>query len=192
MCLWSFRDAALLQLPLKSFTALDAASTFGLLGLLVRPAANKTDWDDHSPPQATPDQQSPLFMRACYCWAAFRNKRKLKSPAVRRHPEVRERARGCEGGGRKKGKKFHSFPAGVFQIPQATALQPCEWSTQAEGKWKRAARGRGAHSWGDASPTQEQNREPFNLLLRLPEYVTGSAAALLSSRVAMNHRDISF
>lgn len=110
MCLWSFRDAALLQLPLKSFTALDAASTFGLLGLLVRPAASKTDWDDHSPPQATPDQQSPLFMRACYCWAAFRNKRKLKSPAVRRHPEVRERARGCEGGAERKARNSSHSP----------------------------------------------------------------------------------
>lgn len=113
MCLWSFRDAALLQLPLKSFTALDAASTFGLLGLLVRPAAKKTDWDDHSPPQATPDQQSPLFMRACYCWAAFRNKRKLKSPAVRRHPEVRERARGC-GGGQKERQEIPLIPRWCF------------------------------------------------------------------------------
>lgn len=114
MCLWSFRDAALLQLPLKSFTALDAASTLGLLGLLVRPAASKTDWDDHSPPQATPDQQSPLFMRACYCWAAFRNKRKLKSPAVQRHPEVRERARGCEGGGHKERQEIPLIPRWCF------------------------------------------------------------------------------
>lgn len=42
MCLWSFRDAALLQLPLKSLTVLDAASTLGLLGMLVRHAASKT------------------------------------------------------------------------------------------------------------------------------------------------------
>lgn len=90
-------------------------------------------------------------MRACYCWAVFRNKRKLKSLAVRRHPELR-------GGGqlRTEGnerQKFLSFPTGVFQIPQATAPRLCEWSEQREGKLNRAAGGRELHSWEDASPT---------------------------------------
>lgn len=43
----------------------------------------------HSPSQPS-NQQAPLFMRGCYCWAAFRNKRKLKSLAVQRHPKLRE------------------------------------------------------------------------------------------------------
>lgn len=191
MCLRSFRDAALLQLPLKSLTVLDAASTLGLLGMLVRHAASKTRPGRPPPPSppAThphPHQQSPhCLWELVIVGLRSETRENSRGLAVRRHLEVSERergrARGCEGGGEKKGKKFLSFPAGVFQIPQATAPQPREWSTQAEGKWKRAARGRGAHSWGDASPTPQQNRETFNLLLRLPHCVRGCCSSSSSS-----------
>lgn len=126
------------KVSLKSLTVLDVASTFRLLVLLVRPAASKTDTTSQqrplsfSPPAPPPNQQAPLFMRGCYCWAAFRNKRKLKSLAVQRHPKLREQqcwVGGCGGGvwlRKNERQKFLSFPAGVFQIPQATASRLCE------------------------------------------------------------------
>lgn len=62
MCLWSFRDAALLLLPLKSLAALDVASALGLLGMLARHAASKTQMGRLPPRPSShpyPYQQSP-------------------------------------------------------------------------------------------------------------------------------------
>lgn len=74
-----------------------AACTFRLAGRQpVKPLALASS--GHSPSQP-PNQQASLFMRACYCWAVFRNKRKLKSLAVRRHPELKEAGGATEDGG---------------------------------------------------------------------------------------------
>lgn len=136
-------------------------------------------------------------MRGCYCWAAFRNKRKLKSPAVQRHPKLREQ--GVRGGGwlrKNERPKFLSFPAGVFQIPQATASWLCEWSKQPEGKLKRTARGREPHSWGDASPTHRIERHSTSV--SLPGKVCNRLCSMalsfsvLPCRESLWHYDISF
>lgn len=58
MCLWSIRDAALLQLPLKSLTVLDVASALGLLGMLARHAASKTQLG--RPPPTPPHTPIPI------------------------------------------------------------------------------------------------------------------------------------
>lgn len=81
MCLWSIRDAAFLLLPLKSLTVLDVGSALGLLGMLARHAASRTQLGHlpHSPTRPhmplSLSTVSPLFMRACYCWTAFRNEK---------------------------------------------------------------------------------------------------------------------
>lgn len=97
-----------------------AGCTFKLVGR--QPAKPLVLASSGRSPSQTPNQQASLFMSACYCWAVFRNKRKLKSLAVRRHPELTEGWGAAEDGGGNERQKFLSFPAGVFQIPQATAL----------------------------------------------------------------------
>lgn len=59
MCLWSIRDAALLPLPLKSLTVLDVASALGLLGMLARHAASKTQLGT-PPPTLIPINSLPI------------------------------------------------------------------------------------------------------------------------------------
>lgn len=125
-----------LKLPLKLLPSSRAASTFRLMGRQpVKPSALASG--GHSPSQP-PNQQASLFMRSCYCWAVFRNKRKLKSLAVWRHPELR--GWGAEKvGGRNERQKFLSFPAGVFQIPQATAPSAVrvKWAARGETQESR-------------------------------------------------------
>ncbi|CAJ1086097.1 small integral membrane protein 20 [Xyrichtys novacula] len=123
-----------LKVALKSFTAPDLASTFGPHEAPCQQNPTARASNGHSPSQP-PNQQAPLFMRGCYCWATFRNKRKLKSLAELERSKVK-RAKGERGPAvvvvvverRRWGerRKFLSFPAGVFQIPQATASRQCE------------------------------------------------------------------
>lgn len=127
-----------------------AACTFRLAGRQpVKPLALASS--GHSPSQP-PNQQASLFMRACYCWAVFRNKRKLKSLAVRRHPELKE-AGGDWGRGGMKGRNSCHSPLVFSRFLKRQLSRLCEWSEQREGKLKRAAGGREPHSWEDASPT---------------------------------------
>lgn len=121
-------------------------------------------------------------MRACYCWAVFRNKGKLKSLAVRRHPELREwwwcwgggllaEDDGGGGGEGMKGRNSCHSPLVFSRFLKRQLSGLCERSEQREGKPKRAAGGREPHSWEDASP-YEQTRDAW------PRRATGCSARL--------------
>lgn len=155
-----------------------------------RPAASKT---------ACPGQQRPLSISTPQSTSLIVYERLLLLGSVQKQEKAQET--GCAkaskvkrrwGGGGGQRQKFLSFPAGVFQIPQATASRLREWSEQPEGKLKRTARGREPHSWVDASPTQRDNRS-----LLLAKYVTGWAARpsaffSLPCHESLRPHDISF
>lgn len=150
-----------LKLPFKTLAVFPCSLYFQTRG----PAASKTLGAGQRRPLSisTPNQQASLFMRACYCWAAFRNKRKLKSSAVWRHPEL-SGVGGREGGwgGMKGRNSCHSLL--VFsRFLKRQLPRPCEWSERREGKLKRAAGGREPHSWEDTSPTHTTEMLGFSV-----------------------------
>lgn len=120
MCLWSFRDAALLQLPLKSLTVLDAASSLGLLGMLARHAASKTPTGTTTSPHTThPHQQSPhCLWELVIVGLRSETGENSRGPAVRRHPEVSEReegeSQGMWGRGWKERQEIPPIPRWCF------------------------------------------------------------------------------
>ncbi len=156
------------KVALKSFTVLDVACTFVLLGPLGRPAASKTGCTGQQRPLSfsTPQSTSPIVYERLLLLGCIQKQEKTQEPGCAEASKVkRARGEGVVWGGKNEKQKFLSFPAGVFQIPQATASRLCEWSKQPEGKLKRTARGREPHSWGDASPTHRIERHSISVTL---------------------------
>lgn len=78
MCLWSIRDAALLLLPLKSLTVLDVVYALGLLGMLVRHAASKTQ-HTHTP---IPINSLPIVYESLLLLGCVQKRENSRGPAV--------------------------------------------------------------------------------------------------------------
>lgn len=128
-CVYVPTEMVHFKAAVKSLVVLDVTYTFRIRGLSVRNCCqhNPTAWASNShSPSLPPNQQAPLFIRACYCWAAFRNE-KTQEPGCAGASKVKS-AKGLGGRGLRENEEqeFLSFPTGVFQIPQATAPRMCE------------------------------------------------------------------
>lgn len=137
-----------------------AGCTFKLVGR--QPAKPLVLASSGRSPSQTPNQQASLFMSACYCWAVFRNKRKLKSLAVRRHPELTEGWGAAEDGGGEWKAEIPVIPCWCFPDSSSDSSLGCA-SEQWKGKLERAAGGREPHSWEDASPTNRPETLGFSV-----------------------------
>lgn len=83
------------KVALKSFTVLDVACTFGLLGPFVRPAASKTDCTGQQRPLSfsTPQSTSPIVYERLLLLGCIQKQEKTQEPGCAEASKVK-RARG--------------------------------------------------------------------------------------------------